>query len=83
LDVSLSFERWDFNSSAKKSIDHLDIPEGSNSKILSIESVLRELDEEDGCLSEEKRFKKNKSLHMIEAIAERSKEISDKDVVSF
>ena len=41
LDVSLSFDRWDFNSSAKKSIDHLEIPEANGSKVLSIESVLR------------------------------------------
>lgn len=36
LDVSLSFDRWDFNSSAKKSIDHLDMPEGNSSKVISI-----------------------------------------------
>lgn len=47
LDVSLSFDKWDFNSSAKKSIDHFDFPEGNGSKGLSIESVLRELDEEE------------------------------------
>lgn len=60
------------------------MPEASSSKVLSIESVLRELEEQEaGATSEEKRFKKNKSMHMIEAIAERSKEISDKDIGSF
>ena len=78
LDVSLSFDRWDFNSSAKKSIDHFDFPDANGSKILSIESVLRELDEEDNSQIEEKRFKKNKSLQIIESIAQRSKQISDK-----
>ena len=66
----MSFDKWDFNSSAKKSIDHFDFPENNNSKVLSIESVLRELEEEDaGGTSDERRFKKNKSLQMIEAIA--------------
>lgn len=45
--MSVSFERWDFNSSAKKSIDAFDFPETGGSKVLSIESVLRELEEED------------------------------------
>ena len=68
--MSLSFDKWDFNSSAKKS-DHLEFPDGNGSKVMSIESVLRELDEEEN--PDDKRFKKNKSMQMIEAIAERSK----------
>ena len=41
MDVSISFERWDFNSSAKKSIEAFELPETNGSKALSIESVLR------------------------------------------
>jgi len=50
IDVSTSFDKWDFNSSAKKSIENnLDFSDNpqSNSKIMSIESVLKELEEED------------------------------------
>lgn len=50
IEVSTSFDKWDFNSSAKKSIDnHLDFTDNApqSSKILSIESVLKELEEED------------------------------------
>jgi hypothetical protein len=86
IDVSTSFERWDFNSSAKKSIDcHLDFTENApqNSKIMSIESVLKELEEEDKEKEEgDRKFKRNRSLQMIEAIAERSKEGSEKEMDS-
>jgi len=40
----MSFDKWDFNSSAKKSLDnHLDFSDNlqQSSKVQSIESVLR------------------------------------------
>jgi hypothetical protein len=47
IDASLSFDRWDFNSSTKKSLDGHLLDDAYNSKNYSLESVLRYLEEED------------------------------------
>ena len=47
-DFSMSFNRWDFNSSAKKSVENpLELSEPAHSRVMSLENMLKELDEEE------------------------------------